>query len=294
MLKKMLITGAGGMVGRQAAEYFSKEYAVTALTKTELSITELENVKRICQAVKPDIIVNCAVIRNDRCSQNEQLARRVNVEGVRNLAVCCRKCGAVLVQLSTDYVFEGNTGGSYTEGTSPCPVSLYGCTKRAGELFALEENKNIFVIRTGWLYGRYGDNFVHKILRQAKSGQEIGILADQYGNPTSVKELLHMTSNLLQTEAYGIYHAVCKGRTSRLAFAEQIIRGAGLAVPVFEMVNDRKSIFDTSLSTEKLYRITSYQPIHWKKALKSYLTEVKHEGLIKYIKRGSENRNGTS
>ena len=161
-------------------------------------------------------------------------------------------------------------------------------------MFALEENKNIFVIRTGWLYGRYGDNFVHKILRQAKSGQEIGILADQYGNPTSVKELLHMTSNLLQTEAYGIYHAVCKGRTSRLAFAEQIIRGAGLAVPVFEMVNDRKSIFDTSLSTEKLYRITSYQPIHWKKALKSYLTEVKHEGLIKYIKRGSENRNGTS
>ena len=282
MLKKMLITGAGGMVGRQAAEYFSKEYAVTALTKTELSITELENVKRIFQAVKPDIIVNCAVIRNDRCSQNEQLAKRVNVEGVRNLAVCCRKCGAVLVQLSTDYVFEGNTGGSYTEGTSPCPVSLYGCTKRAGELFALEENKNTFVIRTGWLYGRYGDNFVHKILRQAKSGSEISVAPNQYGNPTSVDELLRMMSTLLQTEVYGIYHAVCKGRTSRLAFAEQIIRGAGLAIPVFKMVNDRKSIFDTSLSTEKLYRITSYQPIHWKKALKSYLTEVKHEGLIQY------------
>lgn len=92
MLKKMLITGAGGMVGRQAAEHFSKEYAVTALTKTELSITELENVKRIFQTVKPDIVVNCAVIRNDRCSQNEQLARRVNVEGVRNLAVFLGFC----------------------------------------------------------------------------------------------------------------------------------------------------------------------------------------------------------
>lgn len=150
------------------------------------------------------------------------------------------------------------------------------------------------MIRTGWLYGRYGDNFVRKVLRQAQSGQEIQIMGNQYGNPTSVDELLNIIGRLLQTESFGIYHAVCGGRTSRLAFAEQIIRGAGLAVPVFEMVNDRKSIFDTSLSTEKLYRITSYQPIHWKKALKSYLTEVKHEGLIKYIKRGSENRNGTS
>lgn len=290
----MLITGAGGMVGRQVAEYFTKEYAVTALTKTVLSIAELETVKRIFQTVKPDIVVNCAVIRNDRCSQNEQLARRVNAEGVRNLAVCCGKFGVVLVQPSSDYVFEGNTGGGYTEDTIPCPVSLYGCTKRAGELFALEENRNTFVIRTGWLYGRYGDNFVHKILRQAKSGQEIGILADQYGNPTSVKELLHMTSNLLQTEAYGIYHAVCKGRTSRLAFAEQIVREAGFDIPIREINKERETVFDTSLSAEKLYRITSYQPIHWKKALKRYLTEVKHEGLIQYTTWGTENRSGTS
>lgn len=90
--------------------------------------------------------------------QNEQLARRVNAEEVRNLAVCCRKCGAVLVQLLTDYVFEGNTGGSYIEYTSPCPVSLYGRTKRAGEVFAFHENDKTFIIRTGWLYGRYGDN----------------------------------------------------------------------------------------------------------------------------------------
>ena len=282
MLRRMLITGAGGMVGIQAADYFSKEYAVTALTSAALSITDHEALQQIFHTVKPDIVVNCAVIRNDRCSQNEQLARRVNAEGVRNLAVCCSKCGAVLIQLSTDYVFEGNTGGSYTEDTIPYPVSLYGRTKRVGELFALEENKNTFVIRTGWLYGRYGDNFVRKILRQAKPGREISILPDQYGNPTSVEELLHMTSNLLQMKTYGIYHAVCKGRTSRLAFAEQIVHEAGLAVRVCKMVNDRKSVFDTSLSTEKLYRITSYQPIHWKKALKSYLTEVKHEGLIQY------------
>lgn len=231
MLRRMLITGASGMVGRQAADYFRNEYTVTALSRTALSVTDDKDLNRVFQTVKPAIVLNCAVIRNDRCSQNEQLARQVNAEGVRNLAVCCSKCGAVLVQLSTDYVFEGNTGGSYTEDTSPCPVSLYGCTKRAGELFALEENKNTFVIRTGWLYGRYGDNFVHKILRQAKSGPEISIAPNQYGNPTSVEELLHMMSNLLQIETYGIYHAVCKGRTSRLAFAEQIIRGAALPSP---------------------------------------------------------------
>lgn len=294
MLRRMLITGAGGMVGRQAADYFSKEYAVTALTSTALSITDHETLQQIFYTVKPDIVVNCAVIRNNRCLQNEQLARLVNADGVRNLAICCSKFGAVLVQLSTDYVFEGNAGGGYTEDTIPYPVSLYGCTKRAGELFSLEENRRTFVIRTGWLYGRHGDNFVHKILRQAKSGQEIGILRDQYGNPTSVGELLRMTDMLLQTEAYGIYHIICRGRTSRMAFAEQIIRGAGFDVPICAIDNDHKSVFDTSLSTEKLYRITSYQPIHWKKALKRYLTEVKHEGLIECTKRGFENRNGTS
>ncbi len=291
MFRRMLITGAGGMVGRQAADYFSKEYAVTALNKAALSIIEQEAVKQIFQIVKPDIVLNCGVIRNDRCLQNEQLARRVNADGVRNLAACCRFFGAVFVQISTDYVFEGNTGGNYTEDIVPYPVSLYGRTKRAGEVFAFHENDKTFIIRTGWLYGRYGDNFVHKVLRQAQSGQEIQIMGNQYGNPTSVDELLNIIGRLLQTESFGIYHAVCSGRTSRRAFTKQIIRKAGAAVTIRKVNNDKPTVFDTSLSTEKLQQAARYQPLHWRKALANYLDEVKHENCIEITKRCSENWN---
>ena len=271
----MMITGAGGMVGRQASDYFGEKYAVTALTRTTLSIADEESLKQVFQTVRPDIVLNCAVIRNEQCLHNEQLARQVNAEGVRNLAVQCRKFNAILVQLSTDYVFEGNPGGRHSEETPPCPVNLYSQTKRAGEQFALAENTKTFVIRTGWLYGCYGDNFVHKILRKAWGGQEIGILGNQYGNPTSVSELLNMIDLLLQTKAYGVYHAVCLGRTSRLNFARQIIREAELDVPVQEINKDREPIFDTSLSTKKLQQTIQYTPAHWKKAFTNYIDEVK-------------------
>lgn len=195
----MLITGAGGMVRVKATDYFCEEYAVTALTRTTLFITDHEALKQIFQTVKPAIVLNCVVVRNGRCSQNEQFARQVNTESVRKLALQCRKCDVVLVQLSTDYVVEGKTGGNCAEEAIPSPVSQYGCTKRAGDLFALEENKKTFVIRTAWLYGRYGNSFVHKILRQARLGQEIDILGNQYGNPISVAELLNMIGRFLQT-----------------------------------------------------------------------------------------------
>lgn len=294
MYKRMMITGAGGMVGKQAADYFREKYAVTALTRTALSITDKEALGWAFETVKPNIVLNCAVIRNEKCLQNKQLAWQVNAEGVRNLSIQCRKFDAILIQLSTDYVFEGSPGGIHTEETPPCPMSLYSRTKRAGEQFALAGNNKTFVIRTGWLYGCYGDNFVHKILRQARDGQEIGILGNQYGNPTSVSELLNMIALLLQTEAYGIYHAVCLGRTSRLHFARQIIREAGLTVPAREIDKDSESRCDTSLSTKKLQQAIQYTPAHWKKALVNYIDEAKHENCIGCSEWSLENRSRTT
>lgn len=294
MHKRMMITGAGGMVGRQAAHYFRESYAVTALTRTTLSIADKESVKQAFQIVKPDIVLNCAVIRNEKCLQNEQLAWQVNAEGVRTLSIQCRKFDAILVQLSTDYVFEGNPCGGHSEETLPCPVSLYSRTKRAGEQFALAENHKTFVIRTGWLYGRYGDNFVHKILRKVWDGQKIEILGNQYGNPTSVSELLNMIALLLQTKAYGIYHAVCLGRTSRLSFARQIIREVGMDASAQEINKDKEPIFDTSLSTKKLQQTIPYLPVHWKKAFTNYINEAKHENFIQCSQWSFKNRSRTT
>lgn len=274
MSNKMLIIGARGMVGQQAVQYFSKEFDVIALSKMDLSVTDMSEIKRIFDRLKPYIVLNCSVIRNDRCLIDTQLAREVNAEGVRNLAIQCQKSNAVLVQLSTDYVFEGNIGGTYTEEVCPCPVSIYGRTKREGEKFALEENDKTFVIRTGWLYGKYGDNFVHKILHQILLKQEIRIIGDQYGSPTSVDELLNMTYRLVKTTSYGIYHAVCSGKSSRLAFAQQIIKRMGFDNNIYKIHNSRGMVFDTSLSNEKLCRVIQYRPLHWTQALEIYLNKI--------------------
>ncbi len=125
------------------------------------------------------------------------------------------------------------------------------------------------------------DNFVHKILRRTWENQKIDILRDQYGNPTSVSEWLNMMKRILQIEVYGINHAVCDGKTSRFAFAAQIIREAGLSVPVREIGRKGETVFDTSLLTEKLQRVIRYQSVHWTKTLRSYLTEVKNEDYTK-------------
>lgn len=113
-------------------------------------------------------------------------------------------------------------------------------------------------------------------------------MGNQYGNPTSVDEFLNIIGRLLQTESFGIYHAVCSGRTSRLAFTEQIIRKAGATVTIREVNNDKPTVFDTSLSTEKLQQAARYQPLHWRKALASKLDEVKHENCIEITKRCSK------
>ena len=290
----MMIIGAGGMVGRQATEYFCGEYIVVPLTRAALSVTDYHALKQMFSLYKPDTVLNCAVIRNNECLKNPRLAEEVNAEGVQKLAACCRMFDAVLVQLSTDYVFEGNHGGSYTEETIPYPVSLYSRTKRAGELFALGENRKTFVIRTGWLYGKYGDNFVHKILNKVRLEHEISIIADQYGNPTSVNELLHMIHCILKTDIYGIYHAVCSGKTSRLLFAQRIVQEAGYTIPVYEISSRTDKRLDTSLSVNRLYQITKYQPIRWSEALMRYLKEVKHENSVKESNRCFKNRDGTA
>lgn len=280
--KKMLITGAGGMLGHQAILFFKQHYNVTEFFKETLDITDQTAVKMAFDTIKPDIVLNCAGLRNDKCN-NHIKAYNINTIGTYYLAAECKLYNSVFIHISTDYVFDGQKGSAYVETAQANPIGIYGKSKYEGERLALQINSKTFIIRTAWLYGKYGDNFVHKIINVAKQNNEINVVDDQMGNPTNVTELIKIIDLLIKTEQYGIYHGVCSGSVSRYEFAKEIIEIIGSNCKVTAVkTNGLKGIQNTALSNQKIYDEFRYKPVYWTEALKKYLKdEVKDANNIK-------------
>ena len=180
-----------------------------------------------------DLVVNCAAATNvDGCEADEEGAWRVNALGAENVARACAACGAKLVHVSTDYVFPGTEPGERVESDPTGPVSAYGRTKLAGEEMATAANPRTFVVRTAWLYGYVGRNFVKTMLRLAAERGSVTVVGDQLGNPTSANDLALNVLRLAETEAYGTYHVTNNGTCSWADLAEAAIAGAGLPCEV--------------------------------------------------------------
>ncbi len=242
-MTRWLITGAGGMLGQQlqrelvsahqngsdADDSEADRVQVTALSRAQLDITDPAAVE---QAVAGhDIVVNAAAYtRVDDAETEVEVAAAVNATGAANLAAASARAGARLLQLSTDYVFDGDATSPYAEGAPTSPHSVYGRTKAEGERLALRAHPGgTMVLRTAWLYGAGGDNFVTAMLRLAARQHEVPVLADQFGQPTWTGDLARRIVLLGETTAApGIYHATNSGGASRFAFAREIFRLAGL------------------------------------------------------------------
>lgn len=180
-----------------------------------------------------DLVVNCAAATNvDGCEADEEGAWRVNALGAENVARACAACGAKLVHVSTDYVFPGTEPGERVESDPTGPISAYGRTKLAGEEMAAAANPRTFVVRTAWLYGYVGKNFVKTMLRLAAERGSVTVVGDQLGNPTSANDLALNVLRLAETEAYGTYHVTNNGTCSWADLAEAAIAGAGLPCEV--------------------------------------------------------------
>jgi dTDP-4-dehydrorhamnose reductase len=222
-----LITGASGMLGSDLQDALAGR-TVTALSRAQLDITDLEAVRRAVDG--HDVVINTAAYTKvDDAESHEAEAFAVNATGAENLAMATMKHGARLVQLSTDYVFDGSATSPYREDTALNPISAYGRTKAEGERLAVQANPNTYIVRTAWLYGANGPNFARTMLRLAASHDTVSVVTDQLGQPTWTLDLARQIVALTDSDApAGVYHATNSGEASWFDFARAVFDEAGL------------------------------------------------------------------
>lgn len=231
---KVLITGAGGQLGTELAIYLKRKLAQAAifpLARQDLDITNFEQVQGVIRGIRPDVIIHTAAYTKvDQAETDQDLAYAINAIGTRNVATCGENVGAKLVYISTDYVFDGRKNAPYTESDQPNPLNIYGRTKLAGEEFVRSLSSRHFIVRTSWVYGKHGQNFVTTMLQLAEERQELMVVDDQVGSPTYTLDLAEFIVSLMKTEQYGLYHATNLGACSWYELAGEIFRLKGMKV----------------------------------------------------------------
>ncbi len=245
-MRTILITGAKGQLGTELGKIlksghselgklddFYKDCDIVLTDIDELDLTDTEKVLDYIEKLSPYAVVNCAAMTNvDQCEEKRDVALKANAIAPRNLAMACERVGAKLLHVSTDYVFEGVGSAPYTEWDVCSPQSAYGASKRLGEEYVQSFSSRYFIVRTAWLYGYYGKNFVKTIARVGKQTGALKVVDDQRGNPTNAADLAYVITKLLLTEEYGIYHCTGKGECSWYDFACKIIEFLGIDATV--------------------------------------------------------------
>lgn len=240
---RLLITGSHGQLGnelRRCLETMTaeigpipEEYRDAEVDYVDYDVLDIADVRAVNTWLEEhdpyDVIINCAAITNvDGCETDEQGAYRVNARGAENMARAAETCSGKIVHISTDYVFPGTDPEPRVETDKPAPISAYGRTKLTGELLVQAACERSFILRTAWLYGYVGKNFVKTMLRLARENGKISVVADQHGNPTSANDLAYEILKLAVTEEYGIYHCTNNGTCSWFDFAKAAVEAAGI------------------------------------------------------------------
>ena len=230
----ILITGSKGQLGNDCERVFSASHALTCLDIDELDIGDSGSVNQTADRIRPEVIINCAAFTQvDACETQPETAWRVNATGPENLARWARTNGALLVHISTDYVFDGKKTPpeTYVETDAPAPLSGYGKTKLAGEQAVTAAGGDFIILRTAWLYGFHGHNFLRTILKKnlAEPERRLTIVDDQYGSPTWSYRLALQIRHLLEHNARGVFHASAEGYCSWYGLARYFL--AKLGVP---------------------------------------------------------------
>ncbi len=286
-MKKILVTGCNGQLGRAIrAEYANEavEFINTDVAEgdgvTALDISDIDAVLALVRKMQPEVIINCAAHTNvDACEKEWDAAYRINAIGPRNLSIAAAEVDAKMIHVSTDYVFEGNGTRPYTEFDAPNPVSAYGKTKLQGELFVKAFAKKYFIFRTAWLYGD-GKNFVKTMLRLAENHDEVSVVCDQQGSPTSAVELARAIHHFEPTENYGVFHATCEGDTNWADFTEAIFARAGKKTKVNHVTSEEYAKMNPASAKRPAYSILDnymmrltdgYRMAEWESALDEYM-----------------------
>lgn len=279
---KVVVTGAAGQLGKDVLlELERKNHQANGLDRQQLDITSEEDVMAYISEIKPDVILHCAAYTNvDAAEENEDAAYAVNAAGTEYLAKAASQNGAKMLYVSTDYVFDGSANEPYEVDEPTKPLGAYGRTKLAGEQLLQKHLNEFFIVRTAWVFGIHGNNFVKTMLRLGKERGEVGVVHDQVGSPTYTVDLAQFMVELMETDKYGVYHATNSGICSWYEFAVEIFKQADLNVKVNPLTSDQ---FPRPAARPK-YSVLSKNRIeqeglkplrNWKQALGAYLEESK-------------------
>ncbi|WP_428909664.1 dTDP-4-dehydrorhamnose reductase [Niallia sp. Krafla_26] len=278
----VLVTGVNGQLGYDVVkELEEKGHQAQGTIRSDFDLTNEAEVRSYVQKVKPDAIIHCAAYTNvDQAETDRDNAYKVNALGTKFLAQTANEIQAKMVYVSTDYVFNGSATEPYEVYHPTKPLGVYGETKLAGEEFLISNLDAHYIVRTAWVYGSNGNNFVKTMLRLGEERGEVGVVHDQIGSPTYTVDLASFLVELIESDKFGIYHASNSGICSWYEFAVEIFKQSGLAVKVNPLTSDQFPRPATRpkysvLSKNKLIE-EGFTPLrNWKEALTAYLTEMK-------------------
>lgn len=277
---RVLVTGVTGQLGYDVAEVLTERgMEVCGASRDDFDLTDEEAIDGFIRNYCPDVVIHCAAFTDvDRAESERELCYTVNAASTKKIAEACKNIGAKLVYISTDYVFSGEGTCPYNPDDVTAPINYYGFTKEKAESFVREVLNEHFIVRTSWLYGVNGNNFVKTILSKAAAGQDLLGVTDQIGAPTYTRDLAEFIYELIQTDKYGTYHGVNAGYCTRYDFIRAIVEEAGLNVNVTESTSDQwnspaKRPANSRLNPNMLDNgFTPLPP--WRDALRRFLNEL--------------------
>lgn len=285
-MEKVLVTGVNGQLGHDVLlELESRGIACRGVDVEDFDLTDAAQTDRYIRTFQPTAVIHCAAYTNvNAAEENEQLCFAVNVEGTKNVALACEYLQCKLIYISSDYVFDGSGDVPKNTDDATAPLNVYGRSKLEGEK-AARLNPKSFVVRTSWVYGVNGNNFVKTMLSLGKTKAEINVVADQIGSPTYTKDLAKLLVEMAASTKYGTYHATNEGFCSWAEFAAAIMKESGLACrvrpvdssaypsPVKRPLNSRLS--KISLDFASFQRLPD-----WRNALSRYIVELSQQGEL--------------
>lgn len=277
---KLMLTGAGGMLGKSLSSCLqARKHQVLAYPREALDVTNFHQVVDKVSLERPDLVIHAAAYTKvDQAESEPDLAYLINGYGTENLAVACNRLDIPLLYVSTDYVFDGEHSKPYQPWEQTGPLSIYGKSKLAGEHAIRNHLSKFYIVRTSWLYGPYGRNFVDTIQQMAKEGKPLRVVSDQFGSPTCTLTLSETIADLITTKRWGTYHATDDGVTSWFEFAREIVRESGVKVePIAtkEMPRPATRPKYSVLDKTTLILTLERELTPWQEALSMYLSMKK-------------------
>ncbi len=282
---KLVVVGSTGQLGSDAVRVLSSRgHEVAPLSHDTVDVTDLGAVRAALQPIHPEVVLNCAAyVRVDDAEEQAMEAFRTNAIGAFNVARVCGERGVACVYVSTDFVFDGEKDTAYTEADVPHPINVYGASKLAGEYLVRQACRDWFIVRVASLFGKSGargkgGNFVETVLRKARAGERLRVVADTRMSPTYTVDAVHALDGLIASGARGVFHATNEGSCSWYEFACRAIALAGLharvePISASEYPTKARRPVNSALRSDRLGEVVAEVPRPWEEALKAYLTE---------------------